>query len=266
MSYEEFGSKWAVSADQTTDEDTFWNDPGQGLQDEAELRQGDLLDGVTSGMTCTTSSTNIAIAAGRAYVAGKRYSGGANVAFSGKAAGDYYVYIDSADGADAAPYKAKTTASTSGELTLCTCTWGGSVFATPYIDDNRKVLGIERRDIQFGWNGTLSLGAECHYPVRDGLWIESLEFLCSENGSVSGGVTVDCYLGANGSRGTTIFTTAARRPTVTTATADYTITVSGEPDGDRKPDAAEHITFQIAAIDGGGTASTLTGLLRARAR
>jgi len=266
MSKQDFASKWAVSADQRTDADTFWNDPGDGIQDEFEIGRADLLDGVTSGLTCTTSSSNIAIAAGRAYVAGKRYSGGVNVSFIGKAAGDYFVYIDSTDGADAAPYKAKTTAPTSGELTLCTCTWNGSAFATPYLDDNRKVLGIQRQDLPFGWDGVLTVGKEYHIPVKDNLWIESLQFLLSDNGSVSGGVTVECYLGADGARGTTIFTTAARRPTITTATADYTMAVSGEPDGDRKPDVGEHLTLQIAAVDGGGTASTLTGTVRARLR
>lgn len=266
MSYKTFTSKWAVSANQAADEDTHFNDPGTGIQDEFEVRQADWLDGVTSGLTCTTSTSNIAIAAGRAYVSGKRYGGDTNVSFTGKAAGDYYVYIDGADAADAAPYKAKTTAPTSGELTLCTCTWGGTVFATPYIDDNRKVLGIERRDFVFGWDGTLALNKRWLIPVRDNLWIESLEFLCYDNGSVSGSVTLDCLLGADGSEGTTIFTTTTRRPTLTTSTADYTIAVSGEPDGDRKPDAGEHLELKIVAVDGGGTASTLSGILRCRQR
>ena len=266
--YSTFTDKWAASANQSLDQNTHFNNPGQGLQDEFEVRQADLLDGVTSGLVCTTASptaSDLTVAVGRAYVAGKRYGGSSGVvSFTGKAAGDYYVYIDSAD--DATPYKTKTTAPTSGQLTLCTCTWGGSVFASPYIDDNRKVLGIQRRDFQFGWDGVLNTGKRYPIPVRDDLWIESVEFICVENGSVSGSVTVDCLLGADGSAGTTIFTTQARRPTITTATADYTIAQSGEPDGDRKPDAGEHLTLTVAAIDGGGTASTLSGTVRGRLR
>lgn len=264
MAYVEFSNKPSVASGDALNPTTQINNPAQGVQDEFELRTGDLLDGVVSGMVCTTSSSNIAVASGRAYVAGKRYGGNTNVSFTGKAAADYYVYIDSGD--DSTPYKAKTSAPTSGELTLATCTWNGSIFTTPYIDDNRKVLGIYRRDYQFGWDGILAAGKEYNLPIRDDLWIESLEFLCCDNGSVSGSVTVDCYLGADGTRGTTIFTTTTRRPTITTATADYTTAQSGEPDGDRKPDAGEHLTLQIAAIDGGGTASTLSGTVRCRLR
>ena len=78
MAYETFTDKWSVSANDTLDESTHFNDPGDGIQDELELRLGDcILDGVVSGMVCTADDANdeIDIASGRAYVAGKRYSG-----------------------------------------------------------------------------------------------------------------------------------------------------------------------------------------------
>ena len=83
MSYQEFANKPSVSSGDALDPTTQINNPAQGVQDELELRDGDtLLDGVTSGMACTIDSGNdeIDIASGRAYVAGKRYSGSASVA------------------------------------------------------------------------------------------------------------------------------------------------------------------------------------------
>jgi len=264
MSYEEFANKPSGTASTAVNATTQIDDPAQGVQDEFELRGGDgFLDGVVSGMACTISTTNIAVAAGRAYVGGKRYSGGTNVSFVGKSADDYYVYIDSAD--DDTPYKAKTTAPTSGELLLCTVTWNGTDTLSA-LNDNVKVLGIVDASIYVDVPGTLTTGVKAVRPVPRDLWIEGVEIICVANGTTSGAVTVDVHLGADGAKGDSIFTTQGNRPTVAHDTADYTIGVSGEPDGDRKPDAGEHLVVEIDAVDGGAVADTLGVLIKARLR
>jgi hypothetical protein len=264
MAYATFGGKWDMAANAIVNEATHFNTPGDGIQDEFEARWATLLDGVVSGMVCTTSTNLVAIASGSAIVAGKRYTGSGSVSFVGSSSGDYYVYIDSAD--DTTPYKKKTTAPGSGELTLCTCTWNGTIFTTPYLDDTRKVMGVLPCDLYAYIDGTLTLGKRILLPIPRDMWVEAVQIQCADTGTTSGGVTVDVSNGTSGSAPTTIFTTQARRPALLTSTADYTIASSGEPDGDRSVDAGEYLEVCIDAIDGGGTASTLTCLIKGRLR
>jgi len=263
MSYEEFASKPSVSNGDALNPTTQINNPAQGMQDELELRAGDvLLDGVVSGMACTIDGTEIDIAAGRAYVSGKRYSGGASAEFVGKGSGTYYVYIDGAD--DETPYKAKTSSPTSGELTLCIVDWDGTDTLSD-LDDDAKVLGVEASDVDVALPGTAAVGVHAVIPVTRDLWIESVQIAMSDNGDTSGATTVDAHLGANGSKGDSIFTTQANRPSLAYDTADYTVAVSGAPDGDRKPDAGEHLVAEVdevAATPG----ADLTVVIKARLR
>lgn len=263
MSYEEFANKPNVSNGDALNPTTQINNPAQGVQDEFELRTGDaLLDGVVSGMACSISGTKVSIASGRAYVGGKRYSGSAFVEFAGKAAGDYYVYLDGAD--DDAPYKAKTTPPTSGELTLCTVTWNGSD-ALSNLDDNAKVLGVQPYDLVVALPGTTATGVHAVVPVMRDLWIESVYICQSDNGATSGSTVVDVHLGANGSKGDSIFSTQANRPTLAHNDPDYTVAISGTPDGDRKPDAGEHLVIEVDEVPGTPGAD-LTVTIKARLR
>jgi hypothetical protein len=263
MSYEEFASKPSVSNGDALNPTTQINSPAQGVQDEFELRGGDgFLDGVVSGMACSIDDTEIDIASGRAYVGGKRYSGGASVDFTGKSADDYFVYLDSAD--DETPYKAKTSDPTSGELTLCTVTWNGSDTLSD-LDDAAKVLGLQACDIVVALPGTVSTGVKAAIPVTRDLWIEDVRICLSDNGDTSGATTVDVHLGADGAKGDSIFTTQANRPSLAYDTADYTVAVSGTPDGDRKPDAGEHLVIEVDAV-AGTPGANLTVLIKARAR
>jgi len=263
MSYEEFPNKPSVSNGDALNPTTQINNPAQGVQDEFELRAGDgFLDGVVSGMACSIDGAEIAIAAGRAYVAGKRYSGAASVDFTGKPADGYYVYLDSAD--DGTPYKAKTSAPTSGELTLCTVTWNGSDMLSD-LDDDAKVRGVAACDIVVALPGEVSTGVKAVVPVTRDLWIASVQICLSDNGGTSGTTTVDVHLGTDGSKGDSIFTTQANRPSLAHDDADYTIAVSGTPDGDRNPDAGEHLVIEVdevAATPG----ANLTVALKTRAR
>jgi len=236
MSYEEFVNKPSVSNGDALNPTTQINNPAQGVQDEFELRAGDgLLHGVASGMGCSIDDTEIDIAAGRAYVSGKRYSGGASVDFTGKSSGTYYVYIDGAD--DETPYQAKTAAPTAGELALCTVDWNGSDTLSG-LDDDAKVLGLQAYDLVVAVPGAVSTGVQAVVPVTRDLWIESVQIALSDNGAASGATTVDVHLGGDGSKGDSIFATQANRPSLAHDAADYTIAVSGTPDGDRKPDAS----------------------------
>ena len=265
MAYQEFANKPSVANGDPLNPTTQINNPAQGLQDEFELRDGDtLLDGVVSGMACTIDNPNneIDIASGRAYVAGKRYTGTVSVDFTGAAANTYYVYLDSTD--DQSPYKKKTTAPTSAEITLCKVTWNGTDTLSN-LDDDCKTTGVLAYDIVVPIPGTVAAGVYAVVPVTRDLWIESVQICMSDNGGTSGQTTVDVHLGANGSKGSSIFTTQAHRPSLAHDTADYTIAASGIPDGDRKPDAGEHLVIEVDEIAGTAGAD-LTVVVKARIR
>jgi len=262
MAYEEFADKPNVASGDALDPTTQINSPAQGLQDEFELRAGDaLLDGVASGMVCSINGTNVAVAPGRAYVAGKRYSGSASVSFAGRAGGTYQVYIDSTD--DTTPYQAKTGAPSSGELLLCTVSWSGSALSS--LNDNVKVLGVLPYDIIVALPGTVATGVKAVVPVAHDLWIDGVQICLRDNGGTSGSTTVDAHLGGNGAKGDSIFTTQANRPTLAHDAADYTIGASGEPDGDRNPDSGEHLVIEVDEVAGTAGAD-LTAVIKARLR
>jgi hypothetical protein len=262
MAYEEFANKPNVASGDALDPTAQINNPAQGLQNEFELRAADgLLDGVVSGMACSIDDTSIAVAAGRAYVAGKRYSGNASVGFAGRAPGTYSVYLDSAD--DTAPYQAKTGALSSGELLLCTVSWGGSALSS--LNDNVKVLGVLPHDIVAALPGTVATGVQAVVPVTHDLWIEGVQISMSDNGGTSGSTTVDVHLGADGAKGDSIFATQANRPALAHDAPDYTTAASGEPDGDRKPDAGEHLVVEVDEVAGTAGAD-LTIVIQARLR
>jgi hypothetical protein len=263
MSYEEFAYKPNVSNGDALDPAAQINNPAQGVQDEFELRSGDgLLDGVASGLTCTIDEDEIAIASGRAYVGGKRYSGAASVSFAGAAAGTYHVYIDSAD--DEEPYKRKTATPTTGELTLCKVAWDGTDTLSD-LDDAAKVRGVQPADLVVAIPGTVATGVQAVLPVTRDLWIDSVQIALSDNGSGSGSTTVDVHLGADGVKGDSIFTSQANRPSLAHDDADYSVAVSGVPDGDRQPDAGEHLVVEVDAVAGTAGAD-LTVVIKARLR
>lgn len=261
MARTKFANKWSVAANDVLAAATHFNDPGDGLEAEFVLVRGDIpLDGVVSGMACTINSAQIDIASGRAYVGGKRYNGSASVDFTGAAADTYYVYIDSAD--DTTPYNKKTTVPTSGELTLCTVVCDGADNLSS-LDDNIKVTGILPYDIHIQFDGLLSTSDVRVIPVPHDLWIDEVQIICKDNGS-SSSVIADVHLGADGSSGTTIFSTQANRPSLDNAVANYTKASSGKPDGDRKPDSGEHLEVWVDDIGGDGRDMGVT--IKARLR
>jgi hypothetical protein len=262
MAYEEFANKPSVASGDPLDPTSQINNPAQGVQDELELRAGDaLLDGVASGLACSVNGTAVDVAAGRAYVAGKRYSGGGSVSFVGKPSGSYSVYIDSAD--DGVPYKAKTSALNAGELLLATVTWDGSALSS--LNDSVKVLGLVPFDIVAAFPGTAATGIQAVVPVTHDLWVDRVQICMSDNGDTSGATTVDVHLGADGAKGSSVFTTQAHRPSLAHDAADFTTGLSGDPDGDRTPDAGEHLVIEVDEVPGTPGAD-LTVVVKARLR
>ena len=234
--------------------------PWQAIVDEFELRLGDeFLDGVVSGMVSTSNGTTVTIPTGRAYVAGKRYAGVGSIDMTGKAANTYYGYIDSSIDTDV--YKVKTTAPTAGELLLFTLVWSGTAITS--INTNVRVKGIVRHVERVFFPGTVTTSSKSVVPVLDDLWIEDVQLIAEDNGTGTQATTAEVSLGADGAAGTTIFTTPGNRPTIWSTGANYTIDVSGEPDGDRNPDDGEHMTVSFGTTDG---ASNVSVVINARLR
>lgn len=106
-----------------------------GILAEIELTRADLGDGVVTGFACTINGTSVDVGVGRAYCAGKRYSGGLPVSFAGLAAGTYTIYIDSAD--DDEPYKAAVATGYEigeGEMALYQVDWDGATTLSDLFD------------------------------------------------------------------------------------------------------------------------------------
>ncbi len=226
--------------------------PWQALVDENELRDGDAwVDGVTSGGVCTSSGTTVTMPTTRAYVAGKRYGGADTVDMTGKSANTYYGYLDSAD--DTTPLKVKTTAPTAGELLLFSLVWSGTAITS--INTNVLVKGIVKCPTTVYFPGTVTTSSKAVIPVIDNWWVEDVQLVCVDNGTGTQATTAEVSLGANGAAGTTIFTTPGNRPTIWSTTADYTLVVSGEPDGDRNPDDGEHLTVSFGTTDAAANVS-----------
>jgi hypothetical protein len=92
-----------------------------------------------------------------------------------------------------------------------------------------------------------------------------VQIAMSDTGDTSGATTVDVHLGADGSKGDSVFTTQANRPSLAYDDADYTLAVSGAPDGDRKPDAGEHLVIEVDEV-AGTPGADLTVTVKARLR
>lgn len=225
-----------------------------GIQAEFEDRmEACLLNGVISGMACSISSTNILIATGEAYVEGKRYSGVGTVAFAALGNNTYYVYVDPTD--NVTPYKAKTSAPTSGELSLCIVTW-----ATPTLSAlvDLRQWGIVPAQFECQIVGAVTADQIGFFsvPLDKGFWIDGVCAWATDNGTAAGPTLIDVHAGASGSAPATIFTTQANRISIAWNAADATIYYSsGYPEANRKLAAGSLIVVEVDAA-----ATTLTDL------
>jgi len=261
--YAEFTNKPSVTAGDALNPTTQINNPAQGVQDEFELERGDaFFNGVASGYAMSASTLTVTTAAGRAYVAGKRYEGSDTLSMSGEASGTYNILLDSSD--DTTPFKAQTASVTSTQLLIGTVVFNGSTITSS--DSTVRVRGLlsETRDVHV--SGTTSTGIKAIIPIQYDTWIDDVEIILGTSDGTTGSVTVDVHLGADGSKGTSIFATQSRRPTLAAATAAYTIGTSGEPDGDRAPDAGEHLTVEVDAVFSAGTSTLLGTAIHMRQR
>jgi len=228
--------------------DMAFNGLVDGIQAEDELRdEATTLNGVVSGMACSISTTNIAIATGQARVEGKRYSGVGTVAFAGAGAGDYYVYIDPTD--DTTPYKKViTTDPGAGFLVLCLVTWNGSDTLSALVD--LRVFGLTPWSFSCAKLGAVSAASIGRFVADRDIFIEGVKINAGNTGGTSGATTVDVHKGASAASSTTIFTTQSRRPTLAYTETDNTTAVSGIPDGDRTMAAGEYLDVIVDAIPG----------------
>ena len=267
--YAEFGNKLTVAAGDALNPTTQLNQQTQGIQDEFELRSGDgWLDGIVSGLAVTTNGTSsVTVAAGRAYAVGKEYIGGESKTMTGNSSGSYRLYYDSAD--DTTTLKATTASLASGQLNLSEFTWDGYGTASTSIvlAGTTSVQGVLEAMLPAAhFSGQIATTSRFVIPIKRDIWIEGVQSILSANNGTSGNVTFDVLLGADGAEGTTIFTTATRRPTHAALANSYTTAQSGEPDGDRFTDAGEHLTIKPVAVFGVGTASNATVVVVARLR
>jgi hypothetical protein len=232
--------------------------PWQGLVDEIERRFGHAWhNGVISGGVVTeTNGTTVTVADIEAYVAGKWYDGSSTFDMSGKASGTHSLYLDSAD--DVTPLKSTTGALASTELLIAVITFDGTEITA--VNDNVKVKGLIRYALPFSFVGTIGAGSTIVYPVTDDLWLEDVQVIAADNGSGTQ-FTLDVHNGPDGVQGTTVFTTVGNRPTVLSTTADYTLTTSGEPDGDRTFAVGDHVTI---IVDEANDATNVSGILNFR--
>jgi len=235
-----------------------------GLQAEFEERmEAGLLNGVESGCACSIASTTISIATGVMWVEGRRFRPApSTVAFTaGDGADTYWVYVDPTD--TTSPYQKGTSDPGAGYLVLCAVEWNGSDTLSNLVD--LRPWGLLPADMVIAVPGTVATGVHAVIPVTRNLWIESVQICMSDNGADSGSTIVDVHLGADGSKGDSIFTTQDNRPTLAHDTADYTVAVSGLPDGDRLPDSGEHLVVEVDAVAGTAGAD-LTVTIKARVR
>ena len=250
----QFANKPSIDNGDALNPTTAINNPFTGVQDDIEQFRADYgLNGVVSGMACTFGTNTVTIASGRAYQSGNQFDGGVTLALSGFAANALKVYANGA--ATSAPYYAATSASlTSDQLYLGSCTFNGSTITVS--DANVRVRGVQTALHEITFGETSDAGDFALVPVIRDEFIEDVRVILS-----SGTATVDVSLGADGEAGTTIFTTQGNRPAATVA---YTIATSGVPDGDRAPDAGEHLKVDIDSIGSTAThvAVTINGRLR----
>jgi len=244
--YQKYADKYALATREVYSS-TAHNDNADGIQAELEDRmEAHLLNGVISGLTPSVSGTNILIAAGEGYCEGKRYSGVGTVAFAALADDTYYVYVDPTD--DVTPYKAKTGAPTSGELTLCIVTW-----ATPTLSAlvDLRQWGLIPHQFDFFKAGAVTADQIAFFAVpRDKrFWIDGVCCWAVDNGDGAGPTLIDVLVGASpGVPGTTIFTTTGNRPSMAHSLANGTLTYNtGYPEAGRLVAAGSLIIVEVDA-------------------
>ena len=250
----EFSNKPSVSSGDALNPTTQINNPFTGVQDMVEQTRADYgYDGIMSGMLCTFGTQTVTIPTGRAYVDGNEFDGSVTLSLSGFASNTLSIYADGA--ATAAPYYAATSASlTSSQLLLASVVFNGSTITSS--DATVRVRGVQDASQTIHLGESSAAGDQAIIPVKHDMWIDDTQVILA-----SGTATIDVSLGADGAVGTTIYTTQTRRPM---AVAVYTIATSGEPDGDRAPDAGEHLTIDVDSI--GSTATNVSVTINGRRR
>ncbi|MCD6351691.1 MAG: hypothetical protein J7M26_06195 [Armatimonadetes bacterium] len=255
MSYSTFADKPELHFGDPADPAQM-NAAFDGLQAEFEDRsQATWLDGVVAGLACSINGSAVDIAQGQAYVAGLLFTGGASVDFTGAASGDYWVYLDSADLAD--PYKKSTSQPGGGKLLLCQVRWDGTSLSD--LVDLRP-WGLQPARLCFSVAGALSAGTVAYAVLDRNFWIEDVRIMLADTGS-AGTTTVDVHVGDAGAEPATLFSDQARRPSLDSSAAAYSVAASGAPDTNRHATAGQVVRVDVdsAATDAAGLAVVIRG-------
>lgn len=264
MAKTDFADKWAASSQDTLVADRHLNDPGDGIQAEFEERLNQhVLAGVMSGLTPSIATTSIAVATGVGYGLGKKYAGGDSITFVGASAGTYYVYWDASAEVLAKALTSAGAIDTDDDILLAQVVWDGATTLSALV--SLIVWGIAPMRI-LDWccgASTIPTGVSICVPVAFPCFIDYVSMVQVNNGSASGSI-VDVHVGPSGGAPTTIFTTQGRRPSCSNSVTDYTVTVSGVPDGDRTLDAGDIITIEVdqVGVAAQGLGVTIWGRLR----
>ncbi len=252
MSYTKFATHydWATG-DELTAQRLNYNADGPQAEFEDRMEAADL-NGVVSGFASSISGTSIALATGEAYCEGKRYAGSGTVAFVGASADTYYVYIDPTD--DTTPYKKKTTVPSTGELTLCSVVWSGSALSG-LVDLSQ--WGLRHWELADCNLGSVLTGIVGYYIIPHDVWCKGIEISVRSKPTGSS-IIMDMHAGAGGATPSTVFTTTAYRPTITTSGTAYTIYGnSGYIEVNRKLAAGSIIEVYVDQTDSSSAAADL---------
>ncbi len=241
---------------------TVWENSFNGIQAEWEDRMEAWgRNGIVSGFACTISGTTIAIASGEAYCEGKRYAGASSVDFDGEDAGTYYVYIDPTS--DSAPFKAKTTVPSSGELCLCQVAWNGTTTLSALVTGYAQWGLVNWKHSKYA-GGSCLAGLHDYLIVDRPIWLETVK-ISLQTRPTTQAVIVDIHAGDKATAPATIWTTTAYRPQFLTSHSNYEVVeCTGYIQANRSLDAGDIIEVWVDQTCSAGNATGLTVCLYGR--
>lgn len=245
---------WAAKEKVTSAALNAW---GDGDQTEMEERmEAHTLNGVESGCAISISTTTIVIAAGVAWVEGKRYTpANSTISFSASdGANTYYLYIDPTN--DTSPYQKATSDPGAGYLILGTVVWNGSTTLSGLVDFKR--MGLVYHEMQISIPGALSDGSDgfCVYGGSDGrsFWIEGVKGMLENNGTGNGPTYLSVYQGVGGSEAA-VWNAAGQRLFFAHGDTDRVVKSGAEPKQNRTVAADSVVRVRVDNAANGAVAA-----------
>jgi len=211
--------------------------------------------GVYSGLAPTEDEPNdeIDIAAGVGYVGGLKLVGATSVSLTGKAAGDYYIYVDPTEDNEVDAYKAKMSVPALTELLLASCTWDGAGTITNFLDCRQ--WGIIPGQFLYSSAAALSVATVLRIPLIRPVCFRRPACVVDTCGSGAGPTYVDVHVGPPGST-VSIWENAASRMTIAHDDTDGAVVYGGVPDASTlewKASAGDVVEIIVDAVATGAT-------------